>query len=137
MRLAIDDIEVGATREEQVVLTAEKTSQFVHLSRDAALIHTDEAVARARGFDGLVVHGFLLGLHFSRIIGMELPGENAIIGSVELKFHQPAYVGDAVIFTVTVRRVIKPLGTVLLDLVARKQDGTLCVEGKTSCMFMR
>jgi len=135
MRLAIDDIQVGATYEEQVVFTPERTAEFLRLSRDTAGIHTDEDFSHARGFEALVVHGFLLSLHFSRILGMELPGEDTVIGTIELKFHQPAYVGDTVTFSATVRRVLKPLGTVLLDLVVKKQDGTVCVEGKTSCVF--
>ena len=85
--------------------------------------------------DALVVHGFLLSLHFSRILGMQLPGENTVIGTIDLKFHDPVYVGDTATFTATVTRILKPLGTVVLELLVTKQDGTKCVEGKTSCVF--
>ena len=133
--LAIDDIAVGDSHVETVAFTPERTAQFLRLSQDTAGIHVDRDFSQEKGFEALVVHGFLLSLHFSRILGMELPGENTVIGSIELKFHAPCYVGDTATFTATVRRVLKPLGTVLLDLQVRKQDGTLCVEGKTSCAF--
>ena len=133
--LAIDDIQVGDAHQERVEFTPERTAQFLRLSQDTAGIHVNTDFAAKKGFEHLVVHGFLLSLHFSRILGMNLPGENTVIGSIELKFHAPVYVGDTVTFTATVKRVLKPLGTVLLDLSVVKQDGTVCVEGKTSCAF--
>lgn len=136
-RLAIDDITVGDTYSEVVEFTPERTELFLRLSRDTAGIHTDEAFSRAQGFETRVVHGFLVSLLFSRILGMELPGENTVIGTVQLEFHDPVYVGDVVTCTATVRRILKPLGTVALDLEVRKQDGAVCVAGKTSCVFKR
>lgn len=135
--LAIDDIKVGDAYSETVQFTPETTERFLRLSRDTAGIHVDEAFSEQQGFEALVVHGFLLSLHFSRILGMELPGENTVIGSIDLQFHAPVYVGDSATFTATVRRILRPLGTVALDLLIRKQDGTVCVEGKTSCAFKR
>jgi len=134
-RLAIEDIKVGDTYTEQVAFTPERTEQFLRLSRDTAGIHTDEAFSQQQGFETRVVHGFLVSLLFSRILGMELPGENTVIGTIQLEFHDPVYVGDVVTCTATVRRVIKPLGTVALDLEVRRQDGSVCVAGKTSCVF--
>ena len=135
MLLTIDDIRVGASHTERVQFTAEKTAQFLRLSGDAAGIHTDESFSKGKGFENLVVYGFLLSLQFSRILGMELPGENTVIGTIDLSFHEPVYVGDTVTYTATVRRVIKPLGAVALDLDVRKTDGTICVQGKTTCVF--
>jgi acyl dehydratase len=133
--LTIDDIAVGDCHSEQVEFTPERTAQFLRLSGDAAGIHTVESFSQGLGFSGLVVYGFLLSLQFSRILGMELPGENTVIGTIQFEFHEPVYVGDVVTYRATVRRVIKPLGVVALDLEIRKLDGTLCVQGKTTCAF--
>jgi len=135
MLLTIDDIAIGDTHTEQVEFTPETTARFLRLTGDAAAIHTVEAFSREKGFDDLVVYGFLLSLHFSRILGMDLPGENTVIGSIQMDFHAPVYVGDTVTYTATVSRIIKPLGLVALDLAVRKTDGTLCVQGKTTCAF--
>ncbi len=135
MLLTIDDITVGDTCTEQVEFTPEKTAQFLRLTGDAAGIHTVESFSRGMGYDNLVVYGFLLSLQFSRMLGMQLPGENTVIGSIQLDFHEPVYVGDTVTYTATVRRIIKPLGLVALDLDVRKSNGTLCVQGKTTCAF--
>ena len=137
MRRSIDDLQVGDRYVEDVVFTPEWTNRFLELSRDRSSVHVDADSAREQGYERLLVHGFLLGLAFSRILGMELPGEDAVIGSIDLKFHDAVYVGETVTYTTTVRRVLKPLATVALDLEARKADGTVCVAGGSTCVFRR
>ncbi len=131
----IEDISVGDSYQEEKLIDEATIQQFIHMTKDTAGIHTNVQFSGERGFEDLVVHGFLLSINFSRILGMELPGENTVIGSLELHFHNPVYVGDSVRYVVTVKRILKPLGTVLLDLLITKNDGTLCVEGKTTCAF--
>jgi acyl dehydratase len=110
---------------------------FAEITGDTAGIHVNRSFSEEKGFDGLVVYGLLLSAHFSRILGMELPGENTVIGSVDLNFHAPVYIGDSVTYTARVRRILRPLSSVLLDLRIEKSDGTLCVEGKASCVFKK
>jgi 3-hydroxybutyryl-CoA dehydratase len=132
--LSLDDIRAKGSHAERVVFTQDQLSTFITLSRDTAAIHTDLAFATQKGFDGRVVHWFLAALPFSRILGMELPGEHAVIGSLHLDFRAPVYVGDDVLYTVTVTRIMAPLGTVALDLHALKSDRTACIDGKTTCV---
>lgn len=133
--LKIEEISVGDCYEEEKVIDKATILQFINMTKDTAGIHTNVEFSGERGFQDLVVHGFLLSINFSRILGMELPGENTVIGSLELHFHDPVYVGDSIRYSVTVKRILRPLGTVLLDLVIKKTDGTLCVEGKATCAF--
>lgn len=135
MLLTIDEITVGQTHTEVVEFTPERIAQFLRLTGDATGVHTVASASRERGFDGLVVYGFLLSVQFSYILGMRLPGENTVIGRIEMDFHAPVYVGDTVTYKVTVRRIIKALGVVALDLEVRKKDGALCVEGKATNAF--
>lgn len=134
-RLRLDQVSVGDAYSEEVQIDEAAVSRFVGLTEDRAGIHVDRAFSARQGFSGLVVHGFLLSSRFSRILGMELPGENTVIGSVELNFHSPVYQGDTVTYSATVRRVLAPLRSVLLDLRIVKADGTLCVAGRTTCVF--
>jgi hypothetical protein len=46
-------------------------------------------------------------------------------------------VGDTVKYTVTVKRILHPLGTILLDLKIQKLDGTACIEGKATCVLKK
>jgi 3-hydroxybutyryl-CoA dehydratase len=133
--LAIEQLKVGDSYSEELRLDEEAVSRFVELTRDRAGIHVDRSFSAQRGFANLVTHGFLLSVPFSRILGMELPGEDTVIGSIELNFHAPVYQGDTVTYTATVKRILVPLGSVLLELKIEKSDGTLCVAGKTTCAF--
>jgi acyl dehydratase len=129
------DIEPGDAYAEAITLTAERVAQFIGLTRDRAGVHVDEGFSRQIGFDGNVVHGFLLCAYFSRILGMELPGENAVIGSVKLEFHEPVYVGETVEYRAEVRRVLRPLGSVHLDLRIEGPGGKRAVLGTATCAF--
>ncbi len=135
--LTLDSIREGDSYSEKVLFDEERIISFIRISQDTAGIHTNQDFSEEKGFEDLVVHGFLVSIPFSRILGMELPGENTVIGTVNLKFHAPVYVGDTVKYSATVKRILTPLGTVLLDLAAQKHDGTICVEGSTSCVFKK
>lgn len=133
--LSLNDIRIGDSYTEEITFDEQQFASFINITRDTAGIHTSKAFSREKQFDNLVVHGFLLSVHFSRILGMELPGENTVIGSIDLKFHEPVYLGDVVKYSVTVKRIIQPLGSVLLELEVKKSTGSVCVEGKTMCVF--
>lgn len=135
--VTIDDLKVGDSYVEEITFDEEQIALFIKLTNDTSGIHTDREFSREKQFDDLVVHGFLLSVHFSRIIGMELPGENIVIGSIDLKFHEPVYLGEVVSYSVTVTRVIHPLGSVLLELKITKPTGSVCVEGKSNCVFRK
>jgi len=135
---SIGQIKVGDSYSEEIQLDRATIARFIQLTRDRARgIHVDRAFAKQKGFDNLVVHGFLLAAQFSRILGMELPGEHTVMGSIELNFHVPVYAGDTVKYTATVKRVLQPLGSVSLELTIQKLDGTVCVAGRTTCAFKK
>ena len=133
--LTLDDIKEGDSYSEEILFDKEKMAAFIRISNDTAGIHVDRDFSNEKGFQDLVVHGFLISIPFSRILGMELPGENTVKGDINLKFHAPVFLGDAVRYTVTVKRVLPPLGSLLLDLDIQKSDGTVCVKGTTNCVF--
>jgi acyl dehydratase len=135
--LTIDDLQVGDSYAEEITFDEDQIALFIKITNDTSGIHTNREFSREKQFDNLVVHGFLLSVHFSRILGMELPGENIVIGSIDLKFHEPVYLGEVVSYSVTVTRVIHSLGSVLLELKITKPNGSVCVEGKSTCVFRK
>jgi len=134
---SLHDLKVGDVYEEEILFDNERVERFIAFSKDSAAIHTRKNFSEKKGFEGLVVHGLLLSTSFSRILGMEIPGENTVIGTVDLKFHEPVYVGDRVKYLVAVDRIIAPLGGVVLNLRITKSDGTVCVRGKSHCFFKK
>jgi len=68
---------------------------FAELSGDRNPLHLDADFARARGHAGPVVYGGLLVAQISRMIGMELPGRDALWTGLEIDFLRPLHVGES------------------------------------------
>jgi acyl dehydratase len=133
--LRMSEIEVGQARREAVEVTESLFRRFVELSGDTAPGHTDEAHARRMGFDRCVLHGFLVGMGYSRLLGMFLPGGNTVIHSIEMKMLAPAYVGDTLTYETKVVRIIEPVKSVQLELTAVNQNGVVVNKGTAICVF--
>ena len=131
---SFEALEEGQSVEQSVTISEADLSAFAALSQDSARIHHDGDFARSKGYDAPIVYGFQVGIYFSRLLGMYLPGENSVIQSVELRYLRPVLVGEQVTFKVTVRKVVGAVGAVVLDLAALKGEEP-AVTGKAQCVF--
>jgi len=89
-----EHLEIGAHADVTFTVTDADMAAFAALSGDYNPLHTDADFARARGFPGPVVFGGLLLAKVSQLIGMRLPGRDAIWSGVAMRFHRPLFVGD-------------------------------------------
>ena len=117
--LTLSELGPGFRAAVDFTVTAEQMRQFAELSGDFNPLHTDEAFARRKGFEGRVVYGALLVALVSRLIGMELPGQDGVWASVSLDFRKPLYVGDAAQVEGIVDEVSEGTGLVRLRLTVR------------------
>ena len=74
--------------------TDEMMQSFVKISGDINPLHTDLNFATSRGFDGVVVYGGILVAQISRMVGMHLPGRDALWSSLNIYFSHPLLVGQ-------------------------------------------
>ena len=109
-------------------VTPQQMLQFAEISGDFNPLHTDDAFARAKGFDGVVVYGALMIAKVSQLIGMRLPGRNSVWASVSLDFRKPLYVGQAAQVEGIVTAVSASTGMVELKLAVRA-DGKVLAKG--------
>ena len=98
---------------------ATQMQRFAELSGDFNPLHTDDAFARAKGFDGRVVYGALLVAKLSQLIGMRLPGRDSVWASLAMDFRRPLYVGEAAQVDGEVVEVSASTGLVALKLSVR------------------
>jgi 3-hydroxybutyryl-CoA dehydratase len=84
-RLAMDEITLGHSVTQRVTFSADMMRSFAAVANDRAPLHNDPSFARAAKFDAPIVQGLALSTRFSRLIGMYLPGEGAILEKIELK----------------------------------------------------
>ncbi|MBQ0042754.1 MAG: MaoC family dehydratase N-terminal domain-containing protein [Lachnospiraceae bacterium] len=91
---SFEEMTIGMEASFDVIITEHEMEAFRVLSGDENPMHMDENYAKDRGFDGRVVYGMLAAAYYSRLVGMELPGEKCLINEVKLTFANPIYAGE-------------------------------------------
>lgn len=96
---------------------------FVRLSGDISPLHISDEFSRARGFQGRVVHGALLVSYLSKIIGVDFPGENALVQNISIHFNLPVYINDELDFQLRVDQVSAGTDSFVLKVkILRAED---------------
>ena len=124
----LDDSNPGLTHSFTIRVTEAMINEFARLTGDYSPIHREEGFARTTRFGHRVCHGMLLGSFVSRLIGMHLPGKNALVLSYSLRHFLPCYLNQEIIVEgevvekstatriITVKAVVRDsLGKVLVD----------------------
>ena len=91
-----DEIILGVKTKFTVQINESTINEFARISGDHNPLHMDEQYAAKTQFGKRVCHGMLLASFFSRLVGMHMPGKNALYFSQTLNFQTPCFVGDKV-----------------------------------------
>jgi acyl dehydratase len=94
--LKYDDIFIGQQESFTINITESMVEKFSNLSGDLNPLHMDNEFAESSSFNKRIVHGMLLVSFFSQLIGMKLPGKNALYFSQTLNFRSPCYIDDEI-----------------------------------------
>ena len=94
--LSYDNISIGQQESFIIKITESMVEKFSNLSGDLNPLHMDNQFAESSSFKKRIVHGMLLASFFSQLIGMKLPGKNALYFSQTLNFRSPCYIDDEI-----------------------------------------
>jgi len=94
--LKYDDIFIGQQESFSINITESMVEKFSNLSGDLNPLHMDKKFGELSSFNKRIVHGMLLASFFSQLIGMKLPGKNALYFSQTLNFRSPCYIDDQI-----------------------------------------
>jgi len=124
-----EEIVIGSKHSFEVTISDELEEDFAKISGDHNPLHMDEHYASETKFGKRVCHGMLLASFFSRLVGMHLPGKNALYFSQNLNFVGPCFIGDKI--TVKGEVVDKSEATRIIKLktTIKNQEGKLLIEG--------
>jgi len=100
--LTFEEIEIGLTKKFDVIITQPLVDDFAKISGDSSPIHVNEEYAKSTKFGKRIIHGMLLASFLSRMVGMYLPGKNALYSSQTLEFRNPCFIGDKITVLSTV-----------------------------------
>ena len=134
--LNLEQIKVGMSREFSVSINEEMAEKFADLSGDFNPLHMDESYAKNTKFGKRVVHGMLLASFFSRLVGMYLPGKKALYLLQNLRFKNPAFIGDNLTVIGKVTAVSEQLKLVTLETLILNFSGQTLVEGEAKVSIL-
>ena len=126
---AFDEIMLGVKTKFTVQINESTINEFARISGDHNPLHMDEQYAAKTQFGKRVCHGMLLASLFSRLVGMYMPGKNALYFSQTLNFQTPCFVGDKI--TIEGKVIDKSQSTRIITIktTAYNQVGKCLVDG--------
>lgn len=134
MGKTINEIKIQDSAFQMKTITERDIELFGEVSNDYNPVHFDSEYAGKTMFKKRISHGMLIGSLFSKVFGMDLPGEGAIYISQSLKFRRPVFIGDEIKAEVIVKEIDLEKNRVYFDCVASNQDGEKVVVGE-ACMM--
>ena len=124
-----DEIMLGVKVKFTVTITESIINEFARISGDHNPLHMDEYYASKTQFGKRVCHGMLLASFFSRLIGMYMPGKNALYFSQTLNSQTPCFVGDLVTIKGEVIDKSQSTRIITIKTIAYNQADKCLVDG--------
>ena len=128
-------IQEGQVYEEEFSFSQEEVDQFAKVSGDDNPIHIDAEYAANTSFKKPIMHGFLAGSVFSRLIGTKFPGEGTVYLKQSMAFRRPMFVDVSykAILTVTMANANRHIAQIETKIVG-VEDGKAYLTGEAQVM---
>lgn len=128
-------ISSGQKFELEFSYSAKDVADFAAITGDNNPLHLDEEYAATTVFKKPIIHGFLGGAIFSRILGTLFPGEGTIYLSQSLQFKRPMFTGIAYKAIITVKEVdLNKNAAVMETVVVDVASGKVLISGEAQVM---
>jgi len=115
--------------------TQQDVNTFAEVTGDNNPIHLDENYASQTVFKRPIIHGFLGGSIFSRILGTLFPGQGSVYLKQSLEFLRPMYVNEEYEAVCTIKEVNREKNQALIETVVKqKQTGKVVIKGEAVVM---
>lgn len=132
--LSIHELRVGQKAAFTKTITEADVCGFAGIIADFNPVHINDEYAKQTRFGGRIAHGMLTASFISTVIGMALPGADAIYLGQTLKFTAPVRLGETITAEAEITRIIPEKQRAYLKTTVTKQDGTVVVEGEATIM---
>ena len=129
LQYSFEELEVGLNHSFEIVIDEKLVIHFAEISGDFNPLHLDEQFAKKSKFGKRVCHGMLLSSFFSRLVGMYLPGKNALYFSQNLNFVEPCFLGDKIIVKGEVIDKSEATRMIKIKTTIENIEGKLLIEG--------
>ena len=134
-RFTISQIKKGMKIKLKKTMTKKYFSKSIKLLNDSAPIHTSDKWARRLGMEKKIFPGLAVVSVFSKLIGMYLPGKNAVIMDINFSFRKPVFQNDKLTFECEVYKVIRTFKLVMLKLSVLNKNYEI-IDGECKCKLL-
>lgn len=110
--------------------TQDDVINFSEISGDKNPIHLDLEFAKKTVFKRPIIHGFLGGSIFSKIIGTDFPGKGTIYLRQNMSFRKPMYVEETYTAKVEIAEKYPEKNQALLVTTIINNDGEFIIKGE-------
>jgi len=116
--------------QQTVSFNSDVVRQFSIITGDLNPIHIDPVFALNTPFKKNIVHGFLAGAVFSKILGMDLPGKGSIYLFQDLNFLKPIFFDTDYLAEVKVEHIDYLTSKItLITRIYSFDRSSICIEG--------
>ena len=123
-------MEQGQTYTHEFTYSQQQVDQFAALTGDNNPLHLDAAYAAKTPFRKPIMHGFLGGSIFSKVLGTLFPGEGSIYLKQTMEFVNPMFVDVAYEAVFTVKEILPNSIALIETLVVDKASRTVLITGE-------
>lgn len=130
----INKMKIGDFRSYEKTITKEMVKEFGVLTGDLNEAHFSEKYTKTTIFKKPIIHGMFVGSLFSKIFGMDYPGEGTIYTGQTLKFLKPLYPDERLTIKVTVKEIILEKNRVIFTTEVFNENNELALTGEATLM---
>tara|TARA_Y100000816_G_C25833055_1_gene435619 strand:+ start:235 stop:681 length:447 start_codon:yes stop_codon:yes gene_type:complete len=134
-RFTISQIKKGMKIKLKKTMTRKYFVKSIKLLNDSAPIHTSNKWARRLGMENKIFPGLAVVSVFSKLIGMYLPGKNAVLMNINFSFRKPVFQNDILTYECEVHKVIRTFKLVILKLSVFKKNYKI-IDGDCKCKVL-
>ncbi len=131
---SIDEIYIGMTRSVSKTISESDIYTFAGLIGDINPVHINAEYAKNTRFGERIAHGMLTASFFSTLVGMLIPGADAIYLGQTCEFLLPVKIGDTITATAEVIKIIPEKRIAHMRTRVHNQKGELVVDGQAKVM---
>lgn len=130
----INDIQIGQSKKFTIVISESMIDKFAELSGDYNPLHMDENYAQTTKFTHRICHGMLLSSLFSKLVGMHIPGKNALYFSQSLKFLLPCFIDEKITVEGKVLNKSTSTGIITIKTTIKNESEKILVDGEAKVL---
>jgi len=135
LEYSFDEIKIGLEHHFEIIIDKKLEEDFAKISGDFNPLHMDEQFAKKSQFGRRICHGMLLSSFFSRLVGMYLPGKNALYFSQNLNFVGPCFIGDKIIVKGEVIDKSEATRMIKIETTIKNKEGKFLIKGNAQVMI--